>query len=111
MIPSVRPWSPLALAYSFFGSFRSRCQGVGYWSHFFIGALLGVCFIARFSKLHAALWTLFLSYQLCDYFWGTEDEFSAEGALARDVGEYVIGYAFVLIGAALERRNHQRKQS
>ena len=100
----------MALVYSFFGSFRSRCQGIGYWSHFFIGALLGVCFVARFGKAHAALWTLFVGYQLSDYVWGTEDEFTAEGALARDVGEYVIGYACVLLGAALERRNHRRNQ-
>ena len=85
---------------------KSECKGIGYWTHFIIGAVLGILLVAKYRTAHALGWTFFLGYQIADFFYGTELIYSPEGALARDVGEYAIGYAFVLIGAALERRNH-----
>jgi len=99
------------MALGFTAVFQSNCTGFGYWTHFFCGAAVGSVQLVGFRWLTKLLWLLLIAYQVTDYFIGNENQLTAEGALARDVGEYIIGYTFVIWGAALERRRStQQKQ-
>ena len=97
------------MALSGFGIFRSECTGIGFWTHFFLGAIVAVALLTGFPRLHFVLWLCLLTYQISDYCYGEESQFTAEGALARDVGEYAVGYCLVLLGASLERQNASTK--
>ena len=87
---------------------------MGYWTHFLLGALVGLLFVGlRGRRTLGSLWLLaaaaLLSYQTLDYCFGSEDVLSAEWAFARDVVEYLLGAAFVVAGSAVERMRPPRR--
>ena len=84
--------------------FQARCQGIGYWTHFLLGAGVGVCFVVwRGGWLWRLGACLLIAYQVLDYFIGSDSYFTAELALARDLSEYALGFSFVVAGSLAER--------
>ena len=72
--------------------FRSKCQGIGYWTHFFLGASVAIvklsgydtCICGAFS-LSTVLAATLTMYQFFDYLYGEELVMSDEFALFRDL--------------------------
>ena len=93
-----------------FEMFRAKCQGIGYWTHFFCGAIVAILQLKSYNMLANAVAFLLIAYQLTDYMYGIEDMYvTNEFGLFRDLIEYLIGYIFVICGAYLERK--KRKES
>ena len=93
-----------------FEMFRAKCQGIGYWTHFFCGAIVAILQLKSYNMLANAVAFLLIAYQLTDYMYGIEDMYvTNEFGLFRDLIEYLIGYIFVICGAYLERK--RRKES
>ena len=83
-----------------FEMFRAKCQGIGYWTHFFCGAIVAILQLKSYNMLANAVAFLLIAYQLTDYMYGIEDMYvTNEFGLFRDLMEYLIGYnEFIMVG-------------
>ena len=86
-----------------FEIFRSECVGVGYWSHFLLGALVALLYTGLWRKTSFLVSAVLLGYQVADYFLGRETFVSDEFGFFRDVGEYFLGYIICMAGAMVRR--------
>ena len=90
-----------------FEMFRAKCQGIGYWTHFFCGAIVAILQLKSYNMLANALAFLLIAYQLTDYTYGIEDMYvTNEFGLFRDLIEYLID-TYLYRGAYLERKEEK----
>ena len=84
---------------------HSNRTGIGYWTHFFLGALVPMLWLLGWGRTGFFLTCILLAYQLVDYARGDGDgHTSEEFALLRDVSEYLIGGGLVMLGSFLQHR-------
>ena len=95
------------LALPGFEIFRSQCEGIGYWTHFLLGALVGLCFVRGWTLAWVGGALGLITYQVLDYLYGSELILTEELALARDLGEYGLAFSFVVVGSWAERQRQR----
>eukprot|EP00944_MAST-04C_sp_MAST-4C-sp1_P014095 g14095.t1 len=98
--------------------FRSKCQGVGYWTHFLLGAFVAIVKLSGYDACNCGAFSLsnvlaatLIMYQIFDYLYGEELMMSDEFALFRDLMEYVIGYVLVMVGSYMQKRKRSQSRA